>query len=221
MARLFVGPREQAFIDDITRELVKDVVGQRLFYYAVSVDKTRAHPVYDEAVDKVFDPPVELDALVGQPEYSQATDSFGIDRTMKLEAYVQWRDLVDKGIEVNTGDFFTYGEATYEVVTALPMRKIYGQVERTDGVKIVGVTAREGMLRVRPHGPTDIARTDADAVQETFAQQRGERENSLGVTNDHRELVRNGTLEPPLTGPREVSRRGGGPSGKAPAFYDE
>lgn len=217
MARLFVGPREQAFIDDITRELVKDVVGQRLFYYAVSVDKTRVHPVYDEAIDKVFDPPVELDARVGQPEYAQAGDAFSIDRTAKLEAYVQWRDLVDKGIEVSVGDFFTYGDVTYEVVTVLPMRRIYGQVEHTDGVKISGITARQSMLRVRPHGPTDIARTDADAVQETFVQQRGLRENSQGPTNDRRELVQNGTLEPPLTGAREVSRR----SARGPAFYDE
>lgn len=221
MARLFVGPREQDFISDVTKELCKDVVGQKIFYYSVSADMTHTHPVYDEAPDKVFDPPIEVEALVGPPEYGTVTNAFGVDMTFKVEVYVQWKDLVDKGIDVEVGDFFTYGEVLYEIVSVNFLKPVYGQVEHKDGVKVSGVRARQGQLKVRPLGPTDISRSDADAVQDAFVQQRGERENRLGLTNDRRELIAGGTLDPALTGPREVSHTGGGPGGRSPAFYDE
>ena len=57
-------------------------------------------------------------------------------------------------------------------------------------------------------GPTSEQYTDDDAVQETFVQQRGQTENRLGETNDVRDLQKNGVLDAPLTGPREVSPKG-------------
>jgi len=35
MARLFITPREIDFISDITKEVIKDVVGQKIFFYKV------------------------------------------------------------------------------------------------------------------------------------------------------------------------------------------
>ena len=221
MPRLFIGPREQIFISDLTKELVKDVNGQKIYYYAVSETKTRAHPVYGEAPQKVFEPPVEIEALVAPPEFGATTTGFGVDQTFKIEAYVQWKDLIDKKISVETGDFFTYGEILYEISSVNFMRPIYGQIEHKDGVKVIGVRARQGQLKVRPIGPTDASRSDPGAVQEEFYQQRGERGNAQGPTNDRREMIENGPLEPALTGPREISHVGGGPGGRRASFYDE
>ena len=64
MARLFITKREINFISDITKEIVKDVVGQKIYYYPVSETKTKSHEVYDEALQKVFDNPVIVDVLV-------------------------------------------------------------------------------------------------------------------------------------------------------------
>ena len=62
MARLFITPREIDYISDITKEITKDVIGQKIYYYRVREDATRVHDVYEEAMDKVFDPPLEVDA---------------------------------------------------------------------------------------------------------------------------------------------------------------
>lgn len=209
-------------MSDITKELIKDVAGQKIFYYSISASRTNAHPVYDESPNKVFDPPIEIEALVGAPEYGTTVTETGIDQTFKIEVYIQWRDIVDKGIEVIMGDFFTYGDITYEISSVNFMKPIYGQIEHKDGVKVTGVKAREGMFKVRKvHGPTDYGHSDEGAVQTTFVQQRGATENALGPTNDVRELQRNGTLDPPITGPKEVSPRGAGVGGKSPAFYGD
>ena len=62
MARLFVTPREIDYISDLTKEITKDVIGQKIFYNKIREDLTNVHDVYEEAPDKVFNPPVELDA---------------------------------------------------------------------------------------------------------------------------------------------------------------
>ena len=79
MARLFITPRELDFISDITKEVIKDVAGQKVFYYRIREDLSNTHDIYSEAIEKVFDPPIEVDALVEWNETSVTTNNFGID----------------------------------------------------------------------------------------------------------------------------------------------
>lgn len=222
MARLFITPRELNFISDITKELIKDVVGQRVYYYPISELKTKTHGVYNEALKKVYDNPIALDALVDNNfQNDTKIDKFGVDAQYKIEVYVQHRDLVDKGINVSIGDFFSFSDVFYEITERVFMRNIYGMPEHKDGVKLVGVKAREGLFTAPLVGPTDIRYTDADAVQTEFHQQRGEHVDANGnATGDKRDLVENGVLDKPLTGPKEVSDLGD-PNKVGSAFYDE
>lgn len=222
MARLFITPRELNFISDITKEIIKDVIGQKIYYYPISEIKTKTHGVYNEALKKVYDNPILLDALVDNNFQSDTKiDKFGIDAQFKIEVYIQHRDLVDKGINVSIGDFFSSDAIFYEITERVFMRNIYGMPEHKDGVKLVGVKSREGLFNAPLIGPTDIAYTDEDAVQKTFVQQRGESLDKDGnPTGDKRDLVENGVLDKPLTGPKEVSENGD-PRGVGSAFYDE
>lgn len=221
MARLFMGPREVDFISDITKEFTKDVVGQRILYYPISEAKTNVHGVYNEAMKKVFDNPIIIDAMVDNNfQTDTRIDTFSVDAQYKIEAYVQYRDLVEKGINVVIGDFFSFGDVLYEIVDRVVMRNIYGMPEHKDGIKLIGNKARESQLKVLMLGPTDISRPEQDAVQTAFYQQRGQAENAEGVTGDKRALQENGTLEKPISGPCEVSERAKHEHGGS-TFYDE
>lgn len=221
MARLFLTPREVNFISDITKELIKDVNGQKVYLYPISEHKTLTHGVYDEAVKKVFDNPIIIDALVDNNfQTDTKIDLFGIDSQYKIEVYIQYRDLVEKGININIGDFFSFSDVFYEITERAYMRNIYGMPEHKDGIKIMGTKARDGQFKAPILGPTDIVNTDRDAVQTTFYQQRGQSENAEGKINDSRTLQQNGTLEQPLTTNIEVSPKGDPIHGGA-AFYDE
>ena len=222
MARLFITPRELNFISDITKEIIKDVIGQKVYYYPISELKTKAHAVYNEAVKKIFDNPIVLDALVDSNFQTETKiDSFGVDAQYKLEVFVQYRDLVEKGINVAIGDFFSFGQVFYEITDRTFMRNIYGMPDHKDGVKLVGTRAREGQFAAPIIGPTDLANTDTDAVQQTFVQQRGGSVDAEGnPTGDVRDLVKDGVLDPPLTGPKQVSPSGDR-TGAGSAFYDE
>ena len=221
MARLFITPRELNFISDITKEIMKDVIGQKIYYYPISEHKTSTHSVYNESMKKVFDNPIIIDALV---DSNFQTDtkivSFGVDAQYKIEVFVQHRDIVEKGVNVTIGDYFSFSDVFYEITERVFTRNIYGMPEHKDGIKLVGTRVRESQFKALTVGPTDISRPEDDAVQETFVQQRGYSTNEEGKTGDVRDLVRNGVLDEPISAPRKVSPEGDKTSAGS-AFYDE
>lgn len=221
MARLFITQREINFISDITKEIIKDVVGQKIYYYPISETKTKSHQVYDEALQKIFDNPINIDVLVNS-EFQTETkiNKFGVDATFSLEVYIQHRDMVEKGINPAIGDYFSFGSIFYEITEYKYMRTIYGQAENIDGVSLIGTRVRESQFKALTVGPTDIKYADQDSIQDTFVQQRGTTENKEGPTADVRDLVKNGVLDPPISGPKEVSDLGDS-TGAGNAFYDE
>jgi len=225
MARLFITQRELNFFSDITKEVIKDIVGQKIVYYPVSEIKTQAHELYNESVKKIFDNPIIIDALVSNTQQTDTRiNKFGIDQQYKVEVYIQYRDMVEKGINIEIGDFFSFGSIFYEITDSTIMRNIYGMPEHKEGIKLVGTKARQGQFFTDVQGPTDIVYTDGDAKQDTFVQQRGlATEKDGNETGDVRDLVREGVLDPPLTGAREVSPEGPRTNGSthANSFYDE
>jgi len=221
MARLFITQREMNFISDITKEVIKDVIGQKIYYYPVSESKTKSHDVYAEAIQKIFDNPIVLDVLVNNEfQIDTKIDKFGVDTNFKIEVYVQHRDMVEKGISPAIGDYYSFSDVFYEITEYKYMRNIYGQAENIDGVSLVGTRVRESQFKAILKGPTGIEYSDPDAIQHTFVQQRGLVENAEGPTADVRDLVRQGVLDPPLTGARQVSEKGD-VTGAGHSFYDE
>jgi len=220
MARLFITPREIDLISDLTKEVVKDVIGQKIFYYSISVTKTQIHEVYEESPEKVFETPLELDALVTWQPEEVKTNQFGSEEIYGIELFIHYRDLLDKGVEVSEGDFFSYGKIFFEVTSVIFDKQVYGQVEYKAGVKLVGRQARKSLFTSKVLGPTTEAESDPGAVQDTFVQQRGFDNNRQGETGDKRALQDKGVLEEPLTEPKEVSSKGDS-TGSGSSFYDE
>jgi hypothetical protein len=221
MARLFVTPRELNFISDITKEYIKDIIGQFIYYYPISEIKTLNHDIYNESIEKVFDNPIKIEAHIGQPVQADTTGKIGYEQNWTLEVFIQHRDMLDKSINISVGDFFTYGSVTYEIVAAAFVRNIFGQVEHIDGIKLTGQNVRESQFKVpKIGGPTSQDYNDPDAVQDEFVQQRGFENNRQGPTADKRDLQKSGVLTEPLTGPAEVSGEGD-PEDVGSAFYDE
>lgn len=220
MARLFVTPREIDLISDLTKEVIKDVSGQKVYYYRVREDLTNIHDVYEEAPDKVFDSPVEIEARVEYAPEEFRTNKFGTEEYYSINVFFHERDLLDRNIEVRTGDYFSYGDTFFEITSAVVESNVYGQIEHSIGTKVTGKQARIGQIDLDPIGPTSERFADEDAVQETFVQQRGFEENKLGATEDKRQLQEDGKLDAPISGPAEVSPEGDS-EGISSSFYGD
>jgi hypothetical protein len=219
MSRLFVTARELNFISDINKELSKDVIGQKIYYYPISEINTRTNPLYNESPEKIFDNPIEIEALVESPENQVKTHIFGPERINKLNVFIQFRDLVDRSINITIGDFIQYGKYTFEITQVIQLNPIYGMVEQLDGIKLECVQSRLGQFNPKKVGPSSIEFTDQDAVQTEFVQQRGQDIVDDKPTGDKRELQQKGVLDAPLTGVKKVNNVEVKKSGSS--FYDE
>jgi len=220
MSRFFITPREINFINDIAKELVKDVVGQKIYYFPISEIKSKVHDVYEESPEKIFDSPIEIDCFVKYEAPKTTTNNFGSEKYHSVEVFIQARDLLDKKIEILEGDFFSYGSIFFEVTQSPSADVIFGQIEHGRYISVKAKQSRKGQFISKVFGPTSEEYTDTNAVQETFVQQRGQETNSEGKTNDVRDLQKNGVLEAPLTGPREVSPKGDD-TGAGSSFYGD
>tara|TARA_Y100001937_G_C7117588_1_gene330876 strand:+ start:1475 stop:2143 length:669 start_codon:yes stop_codon:yes gene_type:complete len=221
MARLFITPREIDLISDLTKEVIKDISGQKVYYYRVREDLTDIHDVYEESPNKVFDQPVEIEARVEYQPEELRTNQFGSEEFYSINVFFHERDLLDREIEVRTGDYFSYGDTFFEITSAVVESNVYGQIEHSIGMKVVGKQARLGQIDMVPLGPTSESYTDDDAVQDTFVQQRGFEENKLGKTEDKRQLISDGKIEKPnIDSPAEVSPDGDS-EGISSSFYGD
>ena len=202
MARLFVGQREVDFFSDITKELIKDVVGQKVYYYTVRKDLSNINTLYEESSEKVFDPPVELECLVEWQASEVKTTQFGQEQIKTITLYLHPRDLYDRNIDFNEGDYFSYGEYFFESTSVIYDKLAYGQIERVTSIRVNGRQTREDHVNKPPLGPTNENYSDPHAVQTTFEQQRGQNE------ADIRQLQKDNVLEKPITGPKKVAPDG-------------
>lgn len=211
MARLFIGNREQQFMADIAKEFMKDVVGQVAYLFPVSTLKTQIHPVYEEAIKKIYENPVKIEVLADQVERGSSNSNFGLDRETRVKIWFHNRDLIDKDLRIFAGDFILYGDTFYEIESINLKQNIYGQEDH--------IVSWESSCRVARIGQADIAQFDLmlrDAkhfkysqVQKEFEQQRGykktEHEGSTGDVRQMRERLK-GEMAPIALGegPREI-----------------
>jgi len=218
MSRLFITSREINFLNDISKELVKDIVGQKIYLYQVSEILSNVHDIYEEAEEKIFDNPIELECLVTYKPQAIKTDKFGSEEYSEIELKIQSRDLLDKQIEILEGDFFSYGTKFFEIVTAPTSETLFGQIEYSSFITVTGKQARKGTFLSKIFGPTSESYNDKDSIQDTFVQQRGFSSNKQGETNDVRELRKKGIIDAPITGPKEVTKKS---SSNGSSFYGD
>jgi len=212
MSRLFITSREIQLINDLTKEFVKDIVGQYIIYYPVSTMKTNVDIIYEEAIEKIFNNPIKIDALVGQVERENNFDKFGIyQNSGKVEVLVQSRDLLDKNLHINIGDYFVYGATTFEIMNSTNTKNIFGQEDYDLSYIIRGdaVSATQFDINVFNKLWEDARLFKDKSGNKVFEQQRGLSEtDNNGSTGDVRQLRdRLGDQMAPIAlseGPRKI-----------------
>ena len=199
MPRLFLGQREADFFSDLSKELIKDVAGQKIYYYTVREDLSDIHDVYEESIHKIFNPPVEIECMVEWQPSEVSTSQFGHEQIKTITAYLHNRDLLDRDLSVKQGDYLSYGEFFFEITSIIYDKIAYGQVERIISIKLNAKQARLEHIIKTALGPTSEGYLESDAIQTLFEQQRGT------TPSDVRQLQKDGILEAPLSGTNKVA----------------
>jgi hypothetical protein len=149
-APLFTGKKEKDYVKQVTDEIVERIVGQGLFYYPISEKHTNFHPLYGEAIEKTFLPPVRVYALVEWNEYVTETGKFGVDKRSSITIHFHKRRVTeDQDLFVREGDFILYGEIFYEIVSLAEPKQLFGQTDTRVEVSAKCVRAREGKFNAK------------------------------------------------------------------------
>ena len=142
---LFTGEKERNLVKQINDELIERVVGQQVVYYPISLEHTNFHPLYGEAIEKTFLPPIRVYALVEWQGLETTATNLGVDRRSSINVFFHKRRLVeDQDLFVREGDFVYYGSFHYEITSLNEPRQIFGQVDHKMEVVAKCVRAREG-----------------------------------------------------------------------------
>ena len=146
---LFLNKKERDLVKQVNDELVERIIGQQILYYAIDIRNTNFHPLYGEAVEKTFLPPVRVFALIDWEGLKTETDKYGLDVTTSLTIHFHKRRLTeDQEVFVREGDFVQYGEHFYEILSLVEPKWLFGQVESKFEIAATCVRAREGLFNV-------------------------------------------------------------------------
>ena len=145
---LFAGKKERDLVKQVNDELIEQVVGQQILYYPISLEHTNFHDLYGEAISKTFLPPIRVYALV---EFAGLQTSFmnnvGIDKDSSITVHFHKRRLTeDQDLFVRVGDFLSYGDIYYELVSLSEPKQLFGQIDHKFQITATCIKAREGLF---------------------------------------------------------------------------
>ena len=145
---MFFGKKERDLVKQVNDEIIERVVGQQVLYFPIDIDHTNFHPLYGEAIEKSFLPPIRVHALVEfQGIETTGTDNLYLDKLTKIKVNFHKRRLTeDQDLYVREGDFVRYGEVFYEIVKLIEPRLLFGQVEHRFEIQAECIRSRDGLF---------------------------------------------------------------------------
>jgi len=145
---LFFGEKERDLVKQVNDEIIEKVVGQQILYFPLDIEYTNYHPLYGEAIEKTFLPPIRVYALVEYGgEETNYMSNIAIDEMASITVKFQKKRLnEDINLETRIGDFVKYGDNYYEIVKISQPKLLFGQVEHKFEVHAQCIRAREGLF---------------------------------------------------------------------------
>lgn len=142
---LFLGQKEKDLVKQVNDELIERVIGQQIVYYAIDIHTTNYHPLYGEAIEKNFLPPLHVYALVEWEEsVTTFQDRLTVDKSESIIVHFHKRRLEeDQDLYVRQGDFVLYDDTFYEIVEVSEPMRIFGQTDKME-VSARCVRVRQG-----------------------------------------------------------------------------
>lgn len=143
---MFFGKKEKDLVKQVNDEIIERVVGQQVLYFPIDIDHTNFHPLYGEAIEKTFLPPVRVYARV---EYggieTKFLDNIGVEKDATLKVMFHKRRLTeDQNLFVREGDFVRFGSNYYEIVKLQEPKLLFGQENTQFEILAECIKSRQG-----------------------------------------------------------------------------
>lgn len=147
---LFTGKKERDLVKQVNDELIERVIGQTVVYYAIDIQASNFHPLYGEAIEKTYLPPIRVHALVEKQETDTTYTNYGIDKVSNITVHFHKRRLTeDQDLFVRLGDYVLYDGEYYEISDLSQPKYLFGQEGQKFEIVATCRKAREGSFNAR------------------------------------------------------------------------
>ena len=144
---IFLGQKERDLVKQINDELLERVIGQPILYIPISVEHTNFHPIYGQAMQKTYLPPVRVFCLVAWEGLETTLKGGKFEKTPAITIHFHKRRLTeDQNLFVREGDFVLYSSTVYEIVKLNEPKVIFGQQEHKMEIEAKCVKARKSNI---------------------------------------------------------------------------
>lgn len=125
----FFNQPERDFVKQINDEILEYVIDHKILYFAVDPEKTNWHPIYKEAINKVYYAPIKVQTFVHYEDTDTKTTKYGTDRISKITVYFHKKRLnEDQNLNVKEGDIIFYGKDLYEIYKISEDEEVLGNI---------------------------------------------------------------------------------------------
>lgn len=145
----FIGARDYNFFQNISRELLDEVVQTQVFFYKLIAGETTVN-LYGEALDKSYYDGVSVFAMLQYGDETQQYDGFGQDTEQEVVVRLNQDTCIVKDIYPEIGDFFYFNNSFYEITNTNQTQLVGMQVENNFGIECVTRLTRISQLNIKP-----------------------------------------------------------------------
>jgi len=147
---LFLGENERNLVKQVNDEVIERVIGQAVLYLPLSVKYSNYHPLYGEAIEKTFLPPVRVYALVLFEGRGTTTENYGLDKDYSITVNFHERRLYeDQNLYIQEGDYVMYGESFFEIVKLVESKELFGQADARFTLTATCIRTRKGLIDLK------------------------------------------------------------------------
>lgn len=190
---LFLGERERNLVKQVNDELLERVIGQQITYLPISMERTNFHPLYGEAIEKSFLPPVRVYALVEFDGIETTTENYGLDKSNSIIVRFHQRRLFeDQDLYVREGDYIQYGSSFFEITLLKQGRQLFGQIDHLFQIEATCIRTRKGLLDLEVL-PADTVSAILDSTPEDTLNVFGQSIVRIVYTQDSVAIIAAGT----------------------------
>lgn len=144
---LFLGQKERDFVKQINDEIIERVIGQPILYIPISIEHTNFHPIYGEAINKTFLPPIRVYCLVQWEGFETVYEKGKYEKLPSIVLHFHKRRLnEDQNLVVREGDYVLYSKTVYEIVKLDEPKVIFGQQDHKMEIEAKCIKSRKTNL---------------------------------------------------------------------------
>ncbi len=145
----FIQQRDYNFFQNISRELVDDVVQTQVFLFKLITYESKTN-LYGESLDKAYYEGVSIFGMVEYGDESQQYDGFGQDTIQEVTFRFNQDTCIVKDIYPEVGDIIGFADGYYEITNTNQTQLVGMQAGNNFGIECITYLTRRSFLNIEP-----------------------------------------------------------------------